>query len=187
MGVVVVTGTPGVGKSTVLKAALELAPGSFVVVNYGDIMLDAARAAGVRNRDELRGLPVEEQRRIQRRAAEEIAGRAGDGSIVVDTHCAVKTPAGYLPGLPAWVLEALKPEKLVLIEAEPWEIADRRMRDRSRVRDADVVAEIEEHQQVNRAMAAAYAALTGAVVKIIKNRDDKLLEAARNFVDILEG
>jgi adenylate kinase len=187
MGVVVVTGTPGVGKSTVLKAALELASGSFTVVNYGDVMLKTAKAEGVKNRDELRRLSPGTQRKIQSRAAEEIAEKAKNRSIIVDTHCTVKTPAGYLPGLPVWVLEALKPEKLVLIEAEPKEIANRRMKDKSRLRDADVLAEIEEHQQVNRAMAAAYAALTGATVKIIKNNDNKLLEAAKNFVDILEG
>jgi adenylate kinase len=187
MSVIVVTGTPGAGKTTVLKAALEMAAKEYVVVNYGDAMFEtAAKAEHVKNRDELRKLPSSTQKKIQRRAAEKIAGKAENSCIIVDTHCTIKTPTGYLPGLPMWVLEALKPEKFVLIEAEPLEIVGRRRKDESRIRDAEVAADIEEHQQANRAIAMAYAALTGATVKIIKNHDDKLEDAARNLVSILE-
>lgn len=187
MSVIVVTGTPGAGKSTVLKTALEMAARDYVVVNYGDIMFETAAKAGlVENRDELRKLPSSTQKRIQRQAAEEIAEKAKNSSIIVDTHCTIKTPSGYLPGLPMWVLEALKPEKFVLIEAEPQEIIDRRRKDESRIRDAEVAAEIEEQQQADMAMSMAYAALTGATVKIIKNHDNQLEDAARNLVSILE-
>jgi adenylate kinase len=185
--VIVVTGTPGVGKTTVLKKALERAPMGYSVVNYGDVMLGEARKRGVNDRDALRQLPSEAQREIQLRAAEEIANNARSRGIIVDTHCTVKTPSGYLPGLPFWVLEALKPEKFVLLEAEPEEIMGRRVKDKSRVRDAEVLSEIGEHQLVNKAMAMAYAAFTGATVKIIKNNDNKLDEAAENLLEVLEG
>ncbi len=173
MSVIVVTGTPGAGKTTVLKTALEMAAEEYVVVNYGDAMLETAVKAGhVKNRDELRKLPSSTQKKIQRRAAHAIAVKAKNSSIIVDTHCTIKTPSGYLPGLPIWVLDELKPEKLILVEAEPEEILGRRRKDESRIRDAEVAADIEEHQQANRAMAMAIASLTGATVKIIKNHDD---------------
>lgn len=187
MSVIVVTGAPGAGKTTVLKAALKMAAEEYVVVNYGDAMFEtASKAEHVKNRDELRKLPSSMQKKIQCRAAEKIAGKAKDSCIIVDTHCTIKTPSGYLPGLPMWVLEALKPEKFVLIEAEPLEIVARRRSDESRIRDTEDAADIEEHQQANRAIAMAYAALTGATVKIIKNHDNKLEDAARDLVSILE-
>ena len=187
MAVIVVTGTPGVGKTTVLKTALENTSTEYGVVNYGDVMLEEAKRRGVRDRDEMRRLSPEIQRDIQRKAAQEIATKAEDKGIIVDTHCTIKTPSGYLPGLPVWVLDALKPEKIVLIEAEPEEIMNRRMKDTTRIRDADVLSEIEEHQLVNKATAMAYAALTGATVKIIRNSDNKLTEASQQLIDVLEG
>ncbi len=187
MSVIVVTGTPGAGKSTVLKAALDMATKEYVVVNYGDVMFEtAAKEEGVENRDALRKLPPATQRRIQRRAAQVIAGKARKSNIIVDTHCTIKTPLGYLPGLPVWVLEALKPERVVLIEAEPMEIIGRRRMDESRLRDSEAEIEIEEHQQANRAIAMVYATITGATVKIIKNHDNKREDAARDLVSILE-
>jgi adenylate kinase len=32
-------------------------------------------------------------------------------NVIVDTHCTVKTPKGYMPGLPAWVLKEIKPDR----------------------------------------------------------------------------
>lgn len=187
MTVIVVAGTPGVGKTTVLKTALKNTSVDFTIVNYGDVMMEEARKKGVKDRDEMRHLPPEVQREIQRRAGEEIAGRARDGPVIVDTHCTIKTPAGYLPGLPVWVLDALKPNKILLIEAEPEEIMGRRMKDSTRMRDSEVLPEIEEHQMINKAAAMAYAAFTGATVKIIKNNDNKLTEAARRLAEALEA
>ena len=59
----------------------------------------------MRNRDEMRLLAKDDQRSLQRKAAAAIAKT--DGNVIVDTHASVKTPKGYLPGLPEWVLEAL--------------------------------------------------------------------------------
>lgn len=183
MGVIVVTGTPGAGKSTVLQGALQKLGGECRVVNYGDEMLSAAaRKKLVKHRDELRKLPPSVQKKIQRLAAGSIAAKAKKGKIVVDTHCLIKTSKGYLPGLPAWVLEKLMPEEIILIEADSEEIAGRRASDATRVRDAEMVEAIEEHQQMNRAAAAAYATLTGAAVRIIKNTNGKLEEAVEAMV-----
>ncbi|MEM3401911.1 MAG: AAA family ATPase, partial [Candidatus Hadarchaeales archaeon] len=106
-------------------------------------------------------------------------------NVLVDTHCLVKKPEGYYPGLPIWVLEELKPDLLLIVEAAPEEITRRRVKDADRKRDAEVQLEIEEHQLLNRATAMAYAALTGAAVKIIKNRDGKLNEAVEEMVSVL--
>ncbi len=184
--IVVVTGTPGAGKTTVLNKALEKVK-DYVVVNYGDVMLEVAKSEGlVEHRDEMRKLPLETQRRIQKTAARKIAEMAKEKKIIVDTHCSIKTPKGYLPGLPKWVLEELKPDIIVLIEAYPEEIAGRRASDETRIRDAESVEKIKEHQEMNRAIAMAYAMFTGATVKIVENHDNKLEEAVDDLIKILE-
>jgi len=186
---VVVTGIPGVGKSTVIDGALEKlkAEGlAYELVNYGDVMLKIMRERmGITDRDEMRKVPFEPYSEIQRAAAERIAEMAELKPVLLDTHCSVKKPEGYLPGLPKWVLESLKPESIVLIEAEPEEVVARRTKDVSRRRDEELLAEVAEHQQLNRAIAMAYAALVGATVKIVKNRNGKLSDAIKDMVDTL--
>jgi len=186
---VVVTGIPGVGKSTVIAGALEKLKVEGLVyelVNYGDVMLEMMKERmGITDRDEMRRIPFEPYREIQRAAAERIAEMAELKPVLLDTHCSVKKPEGYLPGLPRWVLESLKPESIVLIEAEPEEVVARRTKDVSRRRDEELLAEVAEHQQLNRAIAMAYATLVGATVKIVKNRNGKLSEAIKDMVDAL--
>ncbi|RLG36940.1 adenylate kinase [Candidatus Alkanophaga liquidiphilum] len=187
MAVIVVTGIPGVGSSTVLKEAFKLdeeLSKEFIVVNYGDVMFEVAHGKKlIKHRDQLRKLPDETQREIQRLACEKIV-KLGK-NIIVDTHCTVKTPAGYLPGLPEWVLKALKPKQLVIVEANPDEIWRRRTADKTRQRDVEGDKGIEEHQSMNRAAAMAYAALTGACVKIIENHDGAVEAAAKEFLELL--
>ncbi len=187
--VVVVTGVPGVGKSTVIDGALKQLKAQGVeygFMNYGDIMLDLMREReGVTNRDEMRKVSTGPYREIQREAAKRIAGAAGKNPILVDTHCLVKKPEGYYPGLPRWVLEELNPESIVIIEATPEEVAGRRTKDAARRRDKELLDEVMEHQLLNRASATAYAVLTGATVRIIHNRDGKLSKAVKEMVEAL--
>ena len=109
------------------------------------------------------------------------------GNVIVDTHCTIKTPQGYMPGLPEWVITRLKPRTIVIVEADPEEIYRRREKDKTRKRDPDSIEEIAEHQQINRAIAMAYAALTGATVKIVYNHDNALDEAIKQAEPVLKG
>ncbi|MBC7114747.1 MAG: adenylate kinase [Archaeoglobi archaeon] len=182
MSVIVVTGIPGVGSTSVVKKALEKS--DFKYVNYGDVMFEIASERGlVSHRDEIRKLPEKIQREIQKEAAERISSMSG--RVVVDTHCTVKTPKGYLPGLPKWVLDALSPRQIILVEAHPEEILRRRASDKSRKRELVSPEEIAEHQELNRKIVMAYSALSGAIVTIISNHDNALDEAAEKFLNSL--
>ena len=176
MKVVVVAGIPGSGSTTVLQHALKET--DYVHLNYGDVMLEIAMEMElVEDRDSIRRLPPETQKEIQRKAAETIRIRAEESNTIVDTHCTIKTPSGFLPGLPKWVLEALQPDMFILIEADGDEILLRRVSDTTRTRDMERVQDINLHQEMNRATAMAYAVYTGATVKIIENHND-LLESS---------
>jgi adenylate kinase len=185
MKVVVVAGIPGSGSTTVLENALENL--EYTHVNYGDVMLLIAQEMGLANdRDSIRKLSPDVQKEIQRKAAKDIKERSEESNIIVDTHCTIKTPHGFLPGLPKWVLEELQPDQFVLIEADGDEIILRRINDTSRIRDVEKLKDINLHQQMNRAVSMAYAALTGATVQIIMNHDNRLDESVEKIIRTLE-
>ena len=185
MKLVVLTGIPGSGSTTVLNKALEEV--DYLHLNYGDIMTEIDVEKGlVENRDELRKLPADTQKEIQKEAGIRIKEKSESENVIVDTHCTISTPAGFLPGLPKWVLEGLNPDTFILVEAYPDEIMVRRLSDETRQRDAQKASEIQLHQEMNRAAAMAYATLTGATVKIINNHDNHLPSTVKKMVDLLK-
>ncbi len=182
MGVIVVTGIPGVGKTTVMKRAAEGMNIKFVT--FGTVMIEIAQKIGMaKDRDEMRKLSLDKQKELQIKTAETVAKMK---DVIVDTHCTIKTPQGYMPGLPEWVIKKLKPRTIVVVEADPEEIYNRRLKDKTRNRDPDTLEDIAEHQQINRAAAMAYAALSGATVKIVFNHDNAIDEAVKQAMPVLE-
>lgn len=182
MATIVVTGIPGVGKTTVMKQAAEGLDIDFVT--FGTVMSEIALELNlVKNRDEMRKLTLEQQKKLQIKSAEKIGSMK---NVILDTHCTVKTPKGYMPGLPEWVIKKLNPTAIVVVEADPEEIFNRRKNDETRNRDPDSIEQIHEHQQINRAAAMAYAALSGATVKIVFNHDNKLEDAVQQAAHVLQ-
>lgn len=182
MGLVVVTGIPGVGKTTVMKRAAEGIDIQFVT--FGTVMIEIAKEMGwVKDRDEMRKLTLEQQKELQTKTAEKIGKMK---NVIVDTHCTIITPKGYLPGMPEWVIKKLNPTAIVVVEADPEEIYNRRANDDTRNRDPDSKEKIAEHQEINRAAAMSYAALTGATVKIVINHDNAIDEAVKEAAPVLE-
>ena len=74
------------------------------------------------------------------------------------------------------------PNTIVLVEAFPEEIENRRSKDTSRTRDKD---DIGLHQRINREYAIAAAFMTGATVGFVPNNDDKIEIAVEKFKKIL--
>lgn len=189
--VVVVTGIPGTGKTTVCNALLELAEGAgrkVAVINFGTVMVELSEKCDKSlHRDELRKSKVSFQRDLQTDAAKVISQRAmnTEGDVIVDTHMWIKTLEGYWPGLPLQVLKLLNPDMFVLVEAEPREVLSRRFRDTSRRRDKVLEDEVAEELLFSRLMAAACSVLTGASVKIFKNPSGKQVEVAKEVLRLL--
>jgi len=178
---IIVMGLPGAGKSTVLSAAAKT---DYSLVNYGDLMFDlAAKEVGIKHRDELRKLSPETQKKVQ--AAVGAALSKMDGKVILDTHCSISTPKGYLPGLPYSLLSRLKVEYLVLISAPIDEIIARRQSDKTRVRDAESRDSLAEHDSMNRSFLASYSCLTGAPAMIILNRNGGLEAAQQRLLSLL--
>lgn len=186
--VVMITGIPGVGKSTITRLALKRTRAKFRLVNFGDLMFEEAVKLGwVKHRDEMRKLDLQRQRILQQKAAEKIAEIAKKEPVLLDTHATIRTPLGYLLGFPRKVIETINPNFIVIIEATPSEILGRRLRDLKRDRDVETEEQIQRHQDLNRAAAIGYAMHSNALIKIIENHEDKGLEEAVNeLVKILD-
>ncbi len=188
--VVIVTGIPGVGKTTVIDTAVEKVKQEYnedvLILNIGTEMFEIAAQKGlIKNRDELRKMPTAKQREVQKMAGEAIAEKAKKARVIVDTHTLIQTNNGFLIGLPEWVSRAIQPKTVVLVEAEPEKIAGRRSSDETRTRDAQLVEEINTHQRMCQAAAIAVGTITGATVRIIKNREGKVEEAAAELAATL--
>jgi len=178
VNMIIVMGLPGAGKSTVLKGLKT----NYKILNYGDLMFEIEKERyGIKDRDEMRKLPIEKQREVQKLVAERLAKEKE--KIILDTHCSINTPSGYYPGLPFEFLKGLKVDALVLITANPKEIEARRATDPTRKRDVD---DISLHDAMNKAYLAAYSAFTGAPAVIIMNRQGKLEEAVAQLQRICD-
>ncbi len=187
MGVrVVVVGIPGVGKSTVVERAIN-GLGKATTLVFGTAMFETAKSLHwVRHRDQMRTLPVEKQKRLQKIAAQRIS-RARGSIIFVDTHLFIRTPEGFWPGLPMDVIQALKPTHLILIEAAPEEILSRRKNDATRYRDVHTAAEVQDELTLARTLLSTASLVSGAPMLILRNEEGKVDEAAQKIVRMLKG
>ena len=179
---IIITGVPGVGKSTILDGVSKNI--NYPILNYGTVMLDIAKSHGIKSRDDLRKQKVEWQRNIQKEAAMAL-GKIEN--VIVDTHMSIKTNSGYLPGLPEWVLKELKPDLLILIEADSKDVSSRRKKDETRLRDEDESLNIQEHQSINRGFAAACSVQTGANVIIVQNVEGKVEETINMLSEMIKN
>ena len=184
----VIVGIPGVGKTTVITRATEMLSQKrkATVVVFGTIMFEEAKKMGLKNRDEMRMMPVEDQRRLQAMAAQRIT-EMNDDIVLIDTHLFINTEEGYYPGLPMRLLSIMKPTNMVMVAADAMEIAERRKSDQSRQRDIVSAENIQKELDISRIMVASCSILTGAPFAIIMNNDGQLGEAAANIARILLG
>jgi len=183
---VIVVGIPGVGKTTVVKAAASVLKGSRLVT-FGTVMLDeGVRLKWIRHRDELRKIPVEKQRKLQRITAQKIS-RMKESPLLVDTHLFVRTPEGFWPGLPLHVVTALKPTHLVLVEAESEDVLSRRTRDPTRYRDRVTKDGLESELLLARSFLTTASALSGAPMTILRNEEGRVKETVQTLIGMLEG
>jgi adenylate kinase len=184
---VIITGVPGVGKTTVINEALKKLKEQgieYQSINFGTFMFEVAKAENiVQDRDQMRTLDRAVQKKLQQSAGQAIAKLSGN--ILIDTHASVKTPKGYLAGLPEWVLREIMPDIIVLVETDDDQILMRRLTDETRARDKEGSRSIAEHQQFNRSIAAAYAMMTGCTIKMITNADFLLERSSADLADVL--
>lgn len=184
----IIVGIPGVGKTTLITRAAEMLNQArkTTVVIFGTVMFEEAKKMGLKNRDEMRRMSIEDQRRLQDLAAQRIT-EMKDDIVMIDTHLFINTDEGYYPGLPMRLLSIMKPTNIVMVAADPSEIAKRRKSDQTRQRDIASAENIQKELDISRVMVASCSILTGAPFAIIMNNDGQMRAAAANIAKILIG
>ena len=121
---VVIVGIPGVGKTSLVTRIVELINAEkhcASVHSYGTVMMGEAEGSEISDRDNLRHLPVSQQKDLQKQAATKIS-ELTDDVVFIDTHAFISTDEGFYPGLPYHVIQILEPTHLIAISARPEEI-----------------------------------------------------------------
>jgi len=184
---VVIVGIPGVGKTSLITKIAELIKQKNKTVSvhsYGTVMFEEAKKMGIKNRDELRMLPIVKQKQLQKMAAEMLSNLSDD-VIFIDTHAFISTKAGFYPGLPNYVIQIIQPTNFIAISASPDEIHDRRMKDVTRERDPISIEDIKKELAVQDAMLSSCSVFSGSPMKVIFNHEGKIEEAAVNVIDAI--
>ena len=184
---VVIVGIPGVGKTSLVTRIVELLNGDkqrASVHSYGSVMMNEAENNNISDRDNLRHLPVSQQKELQKQAAKKIS-ELTDDVIFIDTHAFISTQEGFYPGLPNHVIQVLEPTHLIAISARPEEIYNRRMKDDTRNRDKISIEAIINELAVQDAMLSSCSVLSGSPMKVILNNEGKIDEAAQNVIEAI--
>jgi adenylate kinase len=184
---IIVVGIPGVGKTTVVsnvKNTLEQTGIKTILAEFGKIMLEEAKKLNIQNRDEIRRLSIEEQKKLQNLAATKISQIYSD-VVIIDTHLFINTKEGYYPGLPAHLLNNIKPTHLILIIANPEEIYHRRQNDSTRVRDIISMDSIKNEIDVSKMLISCCSIISGAPFKILANHEGSLTDCTRKMVSLI--
>ena len=181
---IIMTGIPGVGKTTLLSKIVEIIKShdkSVNVLSFGTLMFEIAKENGLKERDDLRKLPLNEQQNLQKIVAEKIAALT-DEIVIIDTHAFINSSEGYYPGLPEHVLKIIKPTNFVSVSAKPEEIYNRRMKDDTRNRDKITLINIKKELEYQTGMISACAVITGSPVRHILNDEGKVDEAVDKII-----
>jgi adenylate kinase len=183
----VILGIPGVGKTTIISEVENILQKRGIeaeTVVFGSLMFEEAKKRGIKTRDDMRKLPIEDQRNLQNDAAKRIA-EMKRRIVIIDTHLFVKTYEWYYPGIPANVTNIIRPTHLILIIANPQEILMRRQSDTARHRDLSTESEIQHEVEVSKTMIISSANMTSSPFTILENKKDQATKVAQDIVRLL--
>lgn len=150
---------------------------------------DAANIAIAR--DDLRKLETETQKMLQeevsRMCLEDVSSNP-NGNFIIETHAALKTPFGYLPGFTEEFLKEIKPDVYIIVEASAEEILARRMADKNRIRNHDKsLAEVQINLDMTRYFTGIFAVNTHSPMCIVENKEGSTDSAIKELTRIFKN
>ncbi|RLG18659.1 hypothetical protein DRN75_01155 [Nanoarchaeota archaeon] len=183
---VMVVGMSASGKNAVISRAMSRLEG-FTHIVYGDYVVKYAKKLGISgDRDELKRVAdLKTFKKIQQRAALSIKFRSLGKNVILNTHAVVYKDGNILPGIPYSILRILKPDMIIVIDANERDIMLRRKRDKTRNRDKDNMETLSVIREATLCAARTMSLLSGAPLRIIKNREGQIDTAVKEFLDAI--
>lgn len=172
MGKIVITGTPGSGKTTIISLLKGIK-----IVNLADEMLKLMSAQNL-NHDKIRYVSDYNQIAALRGQILKDLSSATE-NMMIDTHTSVKRGTKYIPGFSTTDLDILKKDikAILYLDAEAGDIMLRRIKDKTRDRESETVADIKEQRSVNISLASFYSSYLNTPLFIIKNKQNEVNSA----------
>ena len=185
----IIFGIGGVGKTSVVNEIINRLP--FERLHWGQIAVDLAKQQNlITDYDQLRRQNIVIQKKLQAEVATMLADKMNqipEKNYLIETHAALKTPQGYLPGLNLEVLQLLKPDIIIVITADPEMVLKRRQSDTSRTRDDDkTMEEVKLNLYLTNWYASTFAAISGAMLLSVENKEGDLAYASNTIIDTLQ-
>jgi adenylate kinase len=182
-GIVILAGTPGAGKTSILNEIKNTSGKKYKIVGIGTEMLNIANKGNgkgmkVADRDMIRSLDSDEIAKLRFRACSSINKMTGN--IVLDTHASIKKGNRYVLGFFIDELKKFKNLKaLVYIDSRAHDIIFRRAKDLGRKREVESIEELDTQREINIGLISAYAAHMHIPIYIIRNEQDHLDAAVK--------
>ncbi len=183
MPIVVVTGSPGAGKTSILAEMKDY--NGIKTINFGNMLVEYAKQKGyikekdpVKAHDELRFL--EKDPKIMEELQKYAFGAIGKmkGNILLDTHASIQAGKRYMPGLPNKYVELLaNVVGFIYIDVDTDTVIKRRLADKTRARREIDAAEIDAQRIVNLSELSYLSAFLGVPLYIIENEQGKLQDS----------
>ncbi len=172
--IVIVSGSPGAGKSTVIHELANLS--GYKIANMGTLMLEHAIKKGyAKDRDSIRCLSPSQIAELRHLSIRDI--HYMHGKVIIDTHTSIGEKGRYIPGLPLEALEDLhNVSALIYIDAPAKDIIERRMADKTRTREEDDAHMVDAQRLINISMLSFSAAHLNKPIYMVINRQGKLKE-----------
>ncbi len=178
-----VLGTPGAGKTAILRGVKEAE-----LFSVGTEMLgEYSKEFGVKDRDQMRRMMIprpEDAERIRHAVLKRAVEKTG--TIAIDTHASIKSENGYIPGFSHEDLKLLNGQikAIIYIDADTKDLMERREKDKTRIREHDTEDALMQHREINVALTSTYSLYLGVPLYVIKNGSD-LAETQRKVSEVI--
>lgn len=178
--IILVFGSPGAGKTTVVTKSIGN-NAAYRIINIGTLMKDIAmKKSYVKDRDDVRYLPIKTAIAIRKIAIRQIEKMSGN--IVIDTHASVERGNRYFPGMPLDAISKLdRVAGIIYVDARTDDIIKRRKGDKNRKREIESARTIDMQRSINIAMMSTISAHLNISIYIIENDEGMLQSAEKGF------